>query len=266
MATIASDSLWPKVATGFALGALIGLVAHGLELLSLLSFWGDRAPLVVATGLLGAIVGGTRWRRLLEATAGAAVAVWMVVAFTPLCAWLAEGLPRRDPVAQADAVFVLGSRLQVDGELTTDAMNRLLHAAELLGQGFAPRLILSEQMPPARSYAEAARPLLDHLGLKTELLTVGPVRNTHDEARAVGALFRARGWQRLLVVTSPTHSRRACAALEREGIAVCSSPSVETRFDLEALDRADERLLALGTLLHERIGLWVYRRRGWILN
>jgi hypothetical protein len=23
---------------------------------------------------------------------------------------------------------------------------------------------------------------------------------------------------------------------------------------------------ALGPLLHERIGLWLYRRRGWILN
>jgi uncharacterized SAM-binding protein YcdF (DUF218 family) len=264
MANRAPDSFWPRAATGLALGALAGLVAHELELLSLLSIWGDRAFIVVGAGILGAVIGCTPWRGLVAAAAGGAVGLWLLVAFTPLCALLAQGLPRRDPVGPADAVFVLASRLQADGEPTPDALSRLLHALELLGQSSAPRLILSEQPPPARSYAEAARPLLDHLGLHTELLTVGPIRNTHDEAEAVGALFRMRGWKRLLVVTSPTHSRRACAALEHEGIAVLSSPSVETRFDLETLDRADDRLVAFGSLIHERVGFWVYRRRGWI--
>jgi hypothetical protein len=41
---------------------------------------------------------------------------------------------------------------------------------------------------------------------------------------------------------------------------------METRFDLETLDRADDRLIAFGSLIHERVGLWVYRRRGWILR
>jgi uncharacterized SAM-binding protein YcdF (DUF218 family) len=264
MANRAPDSFWPRAATGLALGALAGLVAHELELLSLLSIWGDRAFIVVGAGILGALIGCTPWRGLVAAAAGGAVGLWLLVAFTPLCAHLAQGLTRRDPVGPADAVFVLASRLQADGEPTPDALSRLLHALELLGQSSAPRLILSEQAPPARSYAEAARPLLDHLGLRTELLTVGPIRNTHDEAEAVGALFRMRGWKRLLVVTSPTHSRRACAALEHEGIAVLSSPSVETRFDLETLDRADDRLVAFGSLIHERVGYWVYRRRGWI--
>ncbi|HXB55037.1 MAG TPA: YdcF family protein [Vicinamibacteria bacterium] len=266
MANRAPDSFWPRAATGLALGALTGLVAHELELLSVLSIWGDRALIVVGGGILGAVIGCTRWRGLIGAAAGGAVGLWLLVAFTPLCALLAQGLPRRDPVGRADAIFVLASRLQADGEPTPDALSRLLHALELLGQSLAPRLILSEQRPPARSYAEAARPILDHLGLRTELLTVGPVRNTHDEAEAVGALFRMRGWKRLLVVTSPTHSRRACAALEHEGIVVLSSPSMETRFDLETLDRADDRLVAFGSLIHERVGFWVYRRRGWILH
>jgi uncharacterized SAM-binding protein YcdF (DUF218 family) len=256
--------LWPRIATGLAMGILMGLVAYELQLASLLSIWGDRAPVVLAAGLLGALLGATRLRRLAGVGAGIAMGAWFLVAFTPLCPWLAQGLPRRDPLTQADAVFVLASRLQADGEPTTDAMNRLFHALELLGQGWAPRLILSELRPPSRSYAEVARPLLEHLGLKAELLTVGPVYNTHDEALAVGALYRERGWKRLLVVTSPSHSRRAGAALEHEGITVFSSPSVETRFDLETLDRADDRLSAFGSLIHERVGLWVYKRRGWI--
>ena len=41
-----------------------------------------------------------------------------------------------------------------------------------------------------------------------------------------------------------------------------ASPAVETLFDLETLDRADDRLRAFGHLLHERLGLWLYAFRG----
>ena len=45
------------------------------------------------------------------------------------------------------------------------------------------------------------------LGLKQELLTVGPVRSTHDEAVLAARLFQERGWRSVLLVTSPTHTR-----------------------------------------------------------
>jgi uncharacterized SAM-binding protein YcdF (DUF218 family) len=66
------------------------------------------------------------------------------------------------------------------------------------------------------------------------------------------------------VVTSPTHSRRACAAFEREGLAVVCVPAVETQFDVESLEKPNDRVRAFGPVIHERLGLLVYRRRGWI--
>jgi hypothetical protein len=45
---------------------------------------------------------------------------------------------------------------------------------------------------------------------------------------------------------------------------VISSPSTETQYDFEMLTRPDDRLRALAPVLHERLGLYVYRRRGWI--
>jgi uncharacterized SAM-binding protein YcdF (DUF218 family) len=97
-----------------------------------------------------------------------------------------------------------------------------------------------------------------------ELLTVGPVGDTRQEAVAVGELCRARGFARLLVVTSPTHSRRACAALEREGLSVTCVPAIETQFDLETLDYPGDRVKAFSAVMHERLGLWLYRGRGWL--
>jgi uncharacterized SAM-binding protein YcdF (DUF218 family) len=102
------------------------------------------------------------------------------------------------------------------------------------------------------------------LGVETEILAVGPIVNTHDEAVALAALGRARGFARVLAVTAPVHTRRACASLEAQGLETTCVPSVETRYDLETLDRPGERIRALGTVLHERLGLVVYRRRGWI--
>jgi uncharacterized SAM-binding protein YcdF (DUF218 family) len=102
--------------------------------------------------------------------------------------------------------------------------------------------------------------------VKQEIHVVPPAKNTREEALTLAALYRERGWKLVLVVTSPAHSRRAASALEREGVEVVSSPSRETRFDLQSLDRWSDRLRAFGTLIHERMGLWVYYRRGWLAS
>ena len=139
-------------ATGAALGALLGFLALELNVPGLVSFSGDVAFLVVAGAFLGMLVWPTRARGLLAATLAVASLGWVLVAFGPVSAWLAEGLPRRDPLRSADAVFVLSSRLQRDGEPTTEALSRLLHGVGLVSSGHAPRLILSEQ-PRMKPYA-----------------------------------------------------------------------------------------------------------------
>jgi uncharacterized SAM-binding protein YcdF (DUF218 family) len=188
--------------------------------------------------------------------------VWLVVAFTPVTSWMAQGLVRRDPPGEADAIVVLASNIQKDGELTAVALSRLVHGLELLAEGRAPRLVLTEIKPPARSYAEPARALMASLRVPGELIAVGPVRDTRDEALAVKRLFAERGFKSLILVTSPTHTRRAALAFERQGLVVLSSPAVETLYDLEILDHADDRIRAFGHLLHERLGLWLYAVRG----
>jgi uncharacterized SAM-binding protein YcdF (DUF218 family) len=257
-------SRWKSLGVGLAVGALLGLLVKDLGLESALSYWGDVAPWIVSAALVSAAFWRTRLRWIIGGTTACLGILWLAVAFTPLTTWLARDLPRRDTPRAGDAVFVLGSSIQMDGELTTEAMSRLLHALQLLARGQAPRLIVSELHPPIPSYAELARRLMTDLGMTYDVLAVGPTGNTRDEAAAVGELFRERGWHKLLLVTAPTHSRRASAAFEKEGIEVISSPSVQTRFDLERLDWFDDRIEAFGSLVHERLGLWVYRLRGWI--
>jgi uncharacterized SAM-binding protein YcdF (DUF218 family) len=251
---------------GAALGFLLGLVAKELDLTTVISFHGDRTLLVLASAVAGALLGLVRFDKLLVLGAATVLSLWLLVALTPLTERMGEGLVRREPPQKADAVFVLASGLQQDGELSSVAMSRLLGGLELLGEGFAPRLVLSELPPPNPRYRDAAAALMNSLGMSHEILVVGPVLNTHEEAVAVGALAREVGFERVLVVTSPSHSLRASLALEAEGVNVISVPSVETTFDYENLGaevHGDDRVRAFGPLLHERVGLLYYRYKGW---
>lgn len=257
-----------RVALGLALGLLAGLLVKELELPSLLSIYWDGSFLATAAMAAGGLLATTRLRKLLAIGTALLAVLWLLVAWTPLTFWLGRGLPRRDALARADAVYVLGSGLQEDGELSTLAMSRLLHGLELLGEGWAPRLILPELPEPHRRYREAACEVMQSLGLTQEVLTVGPVRDTHDEAVAVAALAKDFGFGPIIVVTSPAHSRRASAALESQGVRVLSSPSQQTLFDYENLDGngGDQRLRAFSYIAHEYVGLAYYRLRGWITS
>lgn len=253
-----------RLAVGLTAGSLAGLIVVDLNLPSLVSFFGDRTYLVPLAAALGALLWLTPLRRVTGVAVVALALLWLAVAFTPVTSWLTEGLVRRDPLEAADAVFVFASRVQEDGDPTADAMSRLLKGVEMVAEGRAPRLLVSEVAPPAGPYAPLARAWVAEFAPRGEVFTVGRIRNTRDEAMAVAKLCHERGWRRVLAVTSPTHTRRAAAALEKAGLVVVAVPSVETRFDLERLHWPGDRREAFAPIAHERIGLVVYRRRGWI--
>jgi uncharacterized SAM-binding protein YcdF (DUF218 family) len=263
---MASDRSGGRAALGVGLtaGGLAGLLLADLNLPAIVSWHGDRSYLAPAAALLGALLWLTPLRRITGIAVALLSVLWGLVSFTPMTLWLGDDLVRRDRVEAADAVFVFGSRVQEDGDPTTDAMSRLLKGIELVADGRATRVVVSEVPPPAGPYAPLARAWVAAFAPRGEVVSVGRVRNTRDEAVAVARLFRERGWTRVLAVTSPTHTRRAAATLEKEGLVVFAVPAVETRFDLERLRWPGDRREAFAAIAHERIGLVVYRRRGWI--
>jgi uncharacterized SAM-binding protein YcdF (DUF218 family) len=259
-----SESRRRRAWTGLGAGAVAGFVALDLDLAALVSFWADRTFLVPAGAFIGAALWPTPLRRVAVAGVALLAALWLAVAFTPLTSWMREGLVRRDVPQAGDAVFVFASRIQEDGDPSTDAMSRLVRGLELVSDGRSRFLVVPEMPVPQGRYGPLAGAWVQRFAPRAEVLTVGPVHNTHDEAVAVAHLFRERGWKTVLAVTSPTHTRRASAALEFQGLDVVASPSVETRYDLERLERPGDRREAFSNLAHEWVGLFVYRRRGWI--
>lgn len=253
-----------QAAFGASFGLVAGLLARDLDLTTLVSFWGDRLILIPAGAGLGAACGVTRLRKLLYATTAALLILWTAVSYSPLSRLLLAGLIRTDALRPADAVLVLASRMQTDGDPTSVQFTRLFRGLELVKEGMAPRLIITELPPPFAAQRPFAQAMLTRFRPEVELVVLQPVRDTHDEAVMAAGYLKARGLKRIIVTTSPTHTFRGAALLEGLGLEVMAAPARETRFDLETLDRPEERLMSFGSIIHERLGIFVYRQRGWI--
>jgi uncharacterized SAM-binding protein YcdF (DUF218 family) len=249
---------------GAALGLAAGALIRDLDLTSLVSFWGDRVILLPLAATLGALCAATRLRNAFYASFAALAFLWIAVAYGPLSRMLLSGLVRSDALRPADAVLVLGTRMQTDGDPTSAQLSRLLRGLELVKDGLAPRLMITELPPPYAAQQPFAQALLTRFKPEVEIVDLAPTFNTHDEAVMTAEYLKKRGLKRIIVTTAPTHTYRGAALLEAQGLEVMSAPARETRFDLETLDRPEERLMAFGAIIHERLGILVYRWRGWI--
>lgn len=249
---------------GALVGLLGGLLARDLDLAALVSFWGNRHVLLLLGAFLGAVCATTRLRKPFYVASAGLALLWIAVAYGPVSRLLLAGLVRSDALGPADAVLVLGTRMQTDGDPTAAQLSRLLRGLEVVKDGLAPRLMITELPPPYARQRPFVEALLARFKPEVELVDLGLALNTHDEAVSAAAYLKKRGLNRIIVASSPTHTFRGAALLEAQGLEVMATPSRETRFDLETLDRADERLESFGVIIHERMGILVYRQRGWI--
>lgn len=146
-------------------------------------------------------------------------------------------LQHEDPLVKADALFVLaGTRLE-----------RALEAVDLFKEGYAPLVVLSpgraeavEHLVRARgvrfpSESELVRDAMLQLGIPAAAIvaTDGYVDNTAQEANLLRAMVQARGWRRVIVITSKYHTRRSGFAFRR-GLGGTGAQAVirATRYDL----------------------------------
>src|SRR5207248_9089109 len=93
-----------------------------------------------------------------------------------------------------------------EGGIDRHSYDRVMRGIQLVRQGYAKRLILTRLPHSRKSSVPAVKRELALLGLHIPIDEVGPVMNTYDEAIAVNALARLRGWKEMLLVTSPTHT------------------------------------------------------------
>lgn len=175
----------------------------------------------------------------------------------------------------ADAIVVLGGitappkapRVSVH---VANGFDRLLHGMRLLRAGKAPVLVLSGGIIGGTiSEAEQMRRLAVECGVNPEaLLLESDSRNTRENAVNTTHLLRLRGVERVLLVTSASHMRRASAAFARAGANVVPSVTdieiVPKKWSIGRLVPTVQSLEYSSRAMKEYVGYAVYWIRGWV--
>lgn len=115
-----------------------------------------------------------------------------------------------DKPAASDAIVILGD--------DNYAGDRATRAAQLFKDGMAPRIVASGRyLRPYATIAELEQHDLTDRGVPASVIVRFDqhAENTKDEAAAIAQLISARGWKRILLVTSNYHTRRARYICER---------------------------------------------------
>ena len=149
-----------------------------------------------------------------------------VGAFLYLC-WQINDTGTRDQVQPADAIIVLGARVEADGQPGPDLRSRTLHGVRLFRRRLAPYLVCTGGYDNDRlSAASVARRLAIAHGVpKEKILKADGSMTTGEDAVSARRLFAERGLRTAILVSHPLHLERARLRFESQGITVYPSPT-----------------------------------------
>ena len=216
--------------------------------------------------LCGALLGLTRREAVAWSFATLMAALYLVAGFTPAIPAIGRRLVRTDAVLPVDAVFVLGAALTPEGLIDGASIERVLSALKRVGAGDTTPMVFSvvRESPHAAVTSEGdLRALLALTGGRRAYL-LNNVFSTHDEAEGAKTMATVHRWLRVAVLTSPSHTSRACRTFERAGLTVSCWASDERGARTAAATAASERLRAAPPVVYELVGWLVYRIRGWV--
>jgi uncharacterized SAM-binding protein YcdF (DUF218 family) len=261
------------IATNALLGVLAALV------IAQLAPWGDGDKAGTGVGILvGAAVGVAAGRyirpKLLIGLEVALLAIYLLIAQTPIMTPVTDHWVRNDPLPAdtLDAIVALSAGVKSDSALNSAAADRLISALELMREGRARRLVTTRQIEDygwrwrsrvINSDVDQRR-LISLASVAGVWIVVDSVHTTRDEAVRSAARLLPEGARSIIVMTSPMHTRRACATFEAVGFRVVCRASRERDFATNPPVGNRDRLAALRAFGYEQLGMIKYRARGWL--
>jgi uncharacterized SAM-binding protein YcdF (DUF218 family) len=141
--------------------------------------------------------------------------------------WRINHTGTRDLAKRADAIVILGARVEPDGQPGPDLQVRTLHAVTLFQRGLAPYVVCTGGYRDDRlSAASVACRLATSQGVPADkaVLADGSM-TTREDATSASELMLGRGWKTAIVVSHPLHLERARLLFEAQGISVYPSPT-----------------------------------------
>jgi uncharacterized SAM-binding protein YcdF (DUF218 family)/glycosyltransferase involved in cell wall biosynthesis len=206
---------------------------------------------------------GAARRRAVEAVL-ALVVLYLLLFQTPLPWMLASPLQQADAPRAADAIVVFAGGVGESGEAGGGYQERVKQAVDLYRAGYAPRMIFSSGFVFAFQEAEIMRGLAVANGVPAEAIVLETkARNTKENVTLSHALLAQHGWQRILLVSSPFHMRRATLVWRKlaPDVEVVATPVPQSQFYTHGRGAS---LAQIRGLAQEYAAIALYWWRGWI--
>ncbi|MFT4197083.1 MAG: YdcF family protein [Pseudoxanthomonas sp.] len=230
--------------------------------------------------MAAALLAWRHWRRTAAGCAALALALLLLFGCGPVTGWMLDGLQRgladdNARWAERNVIVLLGAGTQrtPDGvEPSLFAHARIAKAAQLWqacrqqpGRTCLLEISGGDALGNGRSEAAVYRRTLIALGVDPADLLLEPrSMNTWQNAQFSAPLLRRAGAQRVLLVSSATHLRRACLYFEHFGTAV--TPVRADWLAPRSGPPSGANFLLADLALHEYLGIaryHLYQAMGW---
>lgn len=194
-----------------------------------------------------------------------AMALLYVLLFqTPFVWWCAAPLLVSQPPSAADAIVVFAGGVGESGQAGGGYQERVKHAVELYKAGYAPHLVLSSGFVYSFREAEVMRALAEDNGVPASAIVLEQqAASTIDNVRFVNRILDEHRWQRILLVSSPYHMRRAVLTWRRvaPAVTVVPTPPAQTQFYEHTRGASLEQIRGIAW---EYLAMITYWKRGWL--
>ena len=211
-------------------------------------------------------------RRVYRRTRNRVVAVTLalvtayVLIFETNVLWLAASpLKRSSPPAAADAIVVFAGGVGESGQAGGGYQERVKQAIDLYKAGYAKFLVLSSGYVYSFREAEVMRALAVDNGVPPGAIVLEQrAASTYQNVEFVDEILRDHHWQRILLVSSPYHMRRATMVWRKldPEVTVIPTPPPQSRFYDHP--HAGATLEQIRGVVQEYIAIAAYWRRGWL--
>jgi uncharacterized SAM-binding protein YcdF (DUF218 family) len=153
----------------------------------------------------------------------------LIVLFTPCANTLSRLLIVAESLGPSDVIVVLGGGVNRDGSLSEISLRRVWYGVRLFKHGYAPLLLFSTGVTSDLNVVSEARRMADaalDMGVPPAMIFLEErSTRTAENAVEVAKILRAQRSGAVLLVTHPTHMRRAVAAFRRVGVVVRPAPT-----------------------------------------
>ncbi|MDH4226193.1 MAG: YdcF family protein [Deltaproteobacteria bacterium] len=222
-------------------------------------------------------------KRVIVIAAFALIGIELVIALTPVANWLARPLIVGEAApSKADIIAVLGGGAFKNGVLGHGSNERMIRGMLLYKQGRAPKIAFlggsitntSTKVFTTVSGSADSGANMDafeskimgktaaELGIPADDIYIDAAStHTYSNITALDSIMRNNGMKSCLLVSSPTHMRRAMAIVSKLGVNCSASPVIDYTMHK---DSVIGRIGLFYEVMWEYAGLVVYRMKGYI--